>query len=136
MEDNYRLSLTLELWLLCALDQTAPSLPLCQQEARLTQPAGTDADMTSQHEGQHPQGSRRAGPWSRHGLRTLPFSSQAESGILASWSCCCEKVTGHPGVQARMVPQNAPTLSAGMPLPSGVARAWWEEIWKWSKYPS
>ena len=104
MEDNYRLSLTLELWLLCALDQTAPSLPLCQQEARLTQPAGTDADMTSQHEGQHPQGSRRAGPWSRHGLRTLPFSSQAESGILASWSCCCEKVTGHPGVQARMVP--------------------------------
>ncbi|KAI4570146.1 hypothetical protein MJT46_007440 [Ovis ammon polii x Ovis aries] len=35
--------------------QTAPSPPLCQQEAHLTQPVGTDADMTSQHKAGTPE---------------------------------------------------------------------------------
>ena len=127
VEDNYHLSLTCEPWLLCALDQTAPSPPLSQQETRLMQLAGTDTDMTSQHKGKHPQGRRQAGPWSRHALRTLPFLSQAESGVLTSWLCYCDKVTGHQeyGLGWCPLPQKEPALSAGMPLPAGVARAWW-----------
>ena len=95
VEDNYHLSLTCKPWLLCALDQTAPSPPLCQQEARLMQLAGTDAGMISQHKGKHPQSRRQAGPWSRHALRTLPFLSQTESGVLTSWLCYSDEVTGH-----------------------------------------
>ncbi|CAI9170927.1 unnamed protein product [Rangifer tarandus platyrhynchus] len=43
LKDNYQLDL------LCALDQTAPCPPLCQQDACVTRLAGTDADVPSQH---------------------------------------------------------------------------------------